>query len=158
VKVLNMKESASPFTANVIKCLDWRCLTTKFDQLPAPRARRDNEGNVAWQGWLFRGHKRESYPLEPSIERANPNDWAAAEYRLLREFQAKAPMHMDPKTLPKASGKQRLSWLAIMQHYGYRRAFSTSRIHRAWRSISPSAIEVKMPLSMQKSGRWIWRN
>jgi hypothetical protein len=109
----------SRFTANVIDCPDWRALTVAFDEIPAPVLRRDEEGETFRRGWVFCGHKRKFYPLQPSIERAYPYTfWPEAEYRLLREFQAKAPMHMDPATLPEPNGKHKLSWLAIMQHYG----------------------------------------
>ena len=57
--------------------------------------------------------------MQPSIEREYPYiDWAEAEHKILREFQSKARLHMDPAQLPPTSAKFKLSWLAITQHYG----------------------------------------
>ena len=107
----------SHFDGNVQVCPDWATIAREFDQLPKPAWRRDEEGESYNQGWVFRGHKRESYPLKPSIERVFPFcDWAEAEYKILREFQSKARMHMAPSLLPQTDHK--LGWLAIMQHYG----------------------------------------
>jgi hypothetical protein len=98
-------------------CSDWAAITQEFDQLPKPILRRDEEGDLFHQGWIFRGHKRESYSLAPSIERAYPYcEWSEAEYKILREFQSKARMHLDPAQIPPTD--YRLGWLAIMQHYG----------------------------------------
>lgn len=69
--------------------------------------------------WIFRGHKSANYELAPSVERAAPDlplPWKALESELLKEFQAKAPLHISPERLPHADDK--LSWLALMQHYG----------------------------------------
>jgi hypothetical protein len=38
------------------------------------------------------------------------------EYKILREFQSKARMHMDPSHIPQTEYK--LGWLSIIQHYG----------------------------------------
>ena len=47
-----------------------------FDQLPIPVQRWDEDGEIYRQGWIFRGHKKESYLLKPSIEREYPTtDW-----------------------------------------------------------------------------------
>jgi FRG domain len=68
---------------------------------------------------VFRGHERE-YNLKPSIERAveqtGKMQWSALELMVLNEFQCKARLHLDPADLP--SIEQKLSWLAVMQHYG----------------------------------------
>jgi len=107
----------SRFREGVQVCPDWAAITHEFDQLPKPILRRDEEGDLFHQGWIFRGHKRESYSLAPSIERAYPySDWSEAEYKILREFQSKARMHLDPAQIPPTD--YRLGWLAIMQHYG----------------------------------------
>jgi FRG domain len=56
---------------------------------------------------------------QPAIERVYPYSmWTEIEYRILREFQARAGMHMNPAQLPPATPDYKLSWLAIMQHYG----------------------------------------
>jgi hypothetical protein len=111
------KMRESRFKESVQVCPNWATITKEFDQLPKPVWRRDGEGEIYYQGWVFRGHKRESYPLAPSIERAYPYcDWAEAEYKILREFQSKARMHMDPSHIPQTDYK--LGWLAIIQHYG----------------------------------------
>ena len=61
----------------------------------------------------FRGHKRHDYPLAPSIKPVHAcTDWSWAEHRALCEF------HMDPRQLPPATPDDKLSSLAIMQHYG----------------------------------------
>ncbi|MGI9075202.1 MAG: FRG domain-containing protein [Bryobacteraceae bacterium] len=113
-----MKKKESRFDdENVQTCPDWATLTQKFDALPKSVWRRDEFGEVYHKGWIFRGHKRESYPLEPSIERAYPYcDWAEAEYKILREFQSKARMHVNPAQIPPTEYK--LGWLPLMQHYG----------------------------------------
>jgi hypothetical protein len=113
------KKRGSRFRENIHICLDWSAVTSGFDQLPKPALRRDAEGEAYQEGWIFRGHKSECYRLEPSIERDYSYlDWPEAEYRALREFQSKARMHMDPAQLPQTEPEHKLSWLAIMQHYG----------------------------------------
>jgi hypothetical protein len=113
------KKRESLFTENVYVCPDWSAVTSGFDQLPKPALRRDAEGEAYQEGWIFRGHKSECYHLEPSIERDYPSlDWPEAEYKALKEFQSKARMHMDPAQLPQTEPEHKLSWLAIMQHYG----------------------------------------
>src|SRR5437899_13051522 len=82
------KTRESRFNENVQICSDWATITEEFDALPKPVWRRDEEGEMHSPGWIFRGHKRASYTLEPSIERAYPyRDWAETEYKILREFQ-----------------------------------------------------------------------
>ncbi len=109
-------ESDNRFNDNVRIRPDWAALTAEFDALPKQVLRRD-EGDLYHQGWIFRGHKRESYGLKPSIERAHPYcEWAEAEYRVLSEFRSKARMHLDPAQIPAMDDK--LGWLAVMQHYG----------------------------------------
>ncbi len=115
--VANAKKKESRFKKNVKVCTNWATITREFDQLPKPTSRRDEEGEEYQQGWIFRGHKRETYRLEPSIERAYSYlGWAEAEYQILREFKSKARMHIDPTQIPQVEDK--LGWLAIMQHYG----------------------------------------
>lgn len=110
------KERNSRFAGNITVCSDWAAVMKVFDQLPTPSLRRSEEGEAIQEGWIFRGHKR-TYPLAPSIEREYPSfEWAEAEYRVLREFRSKAPLHLEPSRLPPATGK--LPWLALMQHLG----------------------------------------
>src|SRR5579863_6165910 len=114
-----VRKKRSRFKNNITVCPDWVAVTKEFDELPKPVLRRTPDGTFYQEGWIFRGHKKESYPLQPSIERDYPYcDWAEIEYRILREFQSKARLHMDPAQLPPTSPKYKLSWLAIMQHYG----------------------------------------
>lgn len=113
---MNAMKSESRLVENVHECPDWATITHQFDTLPKPVWRRDAQRETRRPGWIFRGHKRASYPLQPSIERVSACDWAEAEYRILREFQSKARMHMDPIQLPPVHHK--LGWLAIIQHYG----------------------------------------
>jgi len=107
----------SKFGDNIVQCPDWRTIRDQFDQIPKPERGLDDGGEI-WQiGWIFRGHKKTCYPLQPSIERAYPySGWNEAEYQAFREFQSKAALHMDVAQLPRSS--DRLGWLAIMQHYG----------------------------------------
>jgi hypothetical protein len=112
------RERKSIFTdgVNMVPWKCWSALTRQFDSLPKTTSERV-EGDLFEQGWVFRGHKKESYPLQPSIERVH-TEWAEAEHRMLQEFQSKAPLHMDSGRLPRAASKHKLSWLAVMQHYG----------------------------------------
>jgi hypothetical protein len=110
------KERESIFTDNIVPWKGWSALTEQFDSLPKPVQRRD-EWDLYEQGWVFRGHKKDKYPLEPSIERVH-TEWAEAEHRMLQEFQSKAPLHMDSRRLPPTASEHKLSWLATMQHYG----------------------------------------
>ncbi|HEX3748066.1 MAG TPA: FRG domain-containing protein [Bryobacteraceae bacterium] len=104
---------------NIEACSDWRAVMKAFGQLPKPVLRRDSEGEPYEKLWIFRGHKKETYPLRPLIERDYPYmDWAEVEYKSLREFQSKAALHMDPARLPPTSLEFKLTWLATMQHYG----------------------------------------
>jgi hypothetical protein len=112
------KERGSIFTDNIHICQDWSQITSEFDSSLKPIPNRE-EGDLVRQGWVFRVHKRENYPLEPSIERVHPyTEWDWAEHKILREFQSKAQLHMDAKQLPPTTSEHKLSWLAIMQHYG----------------------------------------
>jgi hypothetical protein len=113
------KKQESVFARDIQVCSRWRSLTKLLDELPKPVVRRDEDGEADQQGWIFRGHSSHKFSLQPSIERAYPyRDWPEAEYRLLREFQSKAAMHMEPTRLPPFSPEYKLSWLSIMQHYG----------------------------------------
>ena len=114
---MSASKSESRFKDNIHVCPDWATITNEFDQLPGAIWRRDEEDEPYHQGWIFRGHKKETYDLTPSIERAYPySDWAETEYKALQEFKSKARMHMDPTQIPQAD--DRLGWLAVMQHYG----------------------------------------
>ena len=116
-KVMSEHPTKSKFDANVILCPDWKTITTHFDGFPERTWRRDGEGDEYLQGWIFRGHESEKYNLVPTIERASPDgDWAEAEYKILREFQSKAHMHLAITRLPSLDDK--LAWLSLLQHYG----------------------------------------
>ena len=97
-------------------CSDWDAVTKAFGSFPAPKLDFDPYGQLTEQTWIFRGHKDAEYPLQPRIEREKPGSWAAVEWLVLQEFRAKARMHIDPYDLPPSDEK--LSWLALMQHYG----------------------------------------
>jgi hypothetical protein len=96
----------------------WSAVTAAFDGFPPPTLDFDSEGELNRRVWVFRGHKTLSYALQPSIERAaerRPESWSVLEAMMLAEFQSKARLHMDSQDLPPL--EQRLSWLALMQHY-----------------------------------------
>lgn len=113
------RKRESQFKGNVRVCPDWLAVTAAFDSLPRPLLREDWEGESIDSCWIFRGHKSQTHFLQPSIERVAPRlDWPLIEHRLLREFQSKARMHMDPAQLPTVAPESKLSWLSIMQHYG----------------------------------------
>jgi hypothetical protein len=115
---MSAKKRQSRFKQNVDVYANWSVLTEELEQLPKPTLRRDAEGEVDQTGWIFRGHKSHLFRLQPSIEREYPYfNWPEVEHKILREFQSKAPMHMNPTQLPRTH-EEKLSWLAIMQHYG----------------------------------------
>ena len=97
----------------------WKDIREKLDSFPAPRVGFDSEGEMFRLLWVFRGHKRADYDLEPTIERAAEGktaSWSVLESTAVWESQSKARLFLDPATLP---GKEEtLSWLALMQHYG----------------------------------------
>lgn len=100
-------------------CRSWADVTAAFHSFELPKLGWNSHGGLHQKAWIFRGHKSSSYVLEPSIERAAqslPLAWNALEAQYLKEFQAKAPLHMRRDQLPPASDK--LSWLALMQHHG----------------------------------------
>ena len=67
------------------------------------------------RGWIFRGQQRSDWSLTTAIERLRVNiSAAAAESRMLREFQRRAHHYAEAATLP----EQTLDVLALMQHYG----------------------------------------
>lgn len=103
--------------SNISELNSWREIDNAFAQFPSPAVDFDPEGEPDRTVWVFRGHNCSSYELEPSIERAakGKGEWAALESMVLDEFQAKARMHMD---LSDWRSNDRLSWLALMQHYG----------------------------------------
>jgi hypothetical protein len=106
------------FQLNVDYYDNWTAITNALEKFPKPLLCMDGEGEVYRDGWIYRGHKNHEHNLRPSIERICPRtEWPLTEYRILQEFQSKAPMHMSPAHLP-PTANNRLSWLAIMQHYG----------------------------------------
>lgn len=111
-----MSRRQSRFGSNIQVCPSWTAITQAFDQLPKLALRRDENGETYREGWVYRGHKSQIYRLKPSIEREDFGEWAGTEYKILREFQSKAPMHFESSQLPSPDCK--LRWLAIMQHYG----------------------------------------
>jgi hypothetical protein len=113
-------EQEPQFTENIQICSDWAAIAKAFDSLPKPSRVWDEGGEMREQAWVFRGHKRETYSLVPSIEREWPYaGWPYAEYGAMLEFQSKSRLHMAPSQLPEsAAPEHKLSWLAIMQHYG----------------------------------------
>jgi hypothetical protein len=89
-----------------------------FNSFPAPKLDFNYEGEISRKTWIFRGHQRVSYKLEPSIERSTKGKnvpWVALESMIMDEFRAKARMHMDVTTYPP---DEKLNWLAAMQHFG----------------------------------------
>lgn len=106
-------------TYESIELASWDAIENAFDRFPRPKLHLDPEGEWSQDTWIFRGQKKGSYDLQPSIEREAkpPMPWAALEYKILyEEFQPTARMLMDPGSLPKS--EDMLSWLALMQHYG----------------------------------------
>jgi len=92
-----MKRRESRFRENVIPCSNWAAVVQAFNELPKPTLRRHPEGDAYQTLWIFRGQKDHRWRLQPSIELAYPcQDWPEIEYKVLGEFQSKAPMHMDP--------------------------------------------------------------
>ncbi len=92
---------AERFSKNIVICKDWAAITREFERLPKPIWRRDHEGEANTQGWIFRGHKRETCILSPTIERTYPySDWPEVERKILMEFQAKARLHLPAQYLP----------------------------------------------------------
>ncbi len=113
---MDNKAKESRFRDNIVLSCSWLKIREHFDQLPKPARGRDEDGQIWRMGWIFRGHKKESYLLEPTIEREYPYaDWDEAEYKTLQEFQSKAGLHMDTTQL---QPRDKLGWLAAMQHYG----------------------------------------
>lgn len=99
-------------------CDSWGKINRAFDSFPPPNLSFDWEGDLTRTTWVFRGLKSVEHELEPSIERAiEPSEnWAAFEPLLLAEFQSKARLYRNAYDLPQLD--DRLSWLALMQHYG----------------------------------------
>jgi len=110
----------SKFEGNIQICSEWSDITREFDSLLKKVPNMEDTGeDLVWQGWIFRGHKRAEYALEPLIERVHRcTGWDLAEHKAMLDFQSKAPLHMDPMQLPPTTPEHKLSWLAIMQHYG----------------------------------------
>lgn len=116
VRHLASTSAPSRFAHQKVKLTSWEEVVEQFDRLPKPRIERDYEtSSIHERGWIYRGQNG-VFPLAPAIEREF-GDWAEMEYRILREFQSKAPLHFEPSQLPRDDTK-RLEWLALMQHYG----------------------------------------
>jgi hypothetical protein len=101
-------------TTEVEMCRTWNDVIAAFDSVGLPK-----RGETAGPTWVFRGHKSSEYSLEPSVEReacGTRLEWKALEGKMLKEFQTKAPLHILSAPLPVSEDK--LSWLALMQHYG----------------------------------------
>jgi hypothetical protein len=71
-------------------------------------------------GWMFRGHSRASWELQPTLERTLlPVGWTAelvqkCEEYTLHDFRSRAHHYISRDSLPKTT----LGWLALMQHHG----------------------------------------
>lgn len=105
----------------IVECSDWAKITHEFDSLPAPSISFHPDDDPHGPTWIFRGLKSDNYGLEPTIEREAGEygaPWSALEPLLISEFQSKARMYTNPLDLPPRDEKEKLSWLALMQHYG----------------------------------------
>jgi len=114
---MNTMSTSRPYES--LKLATWEAITEAFENFANPKLRVNSEGEWSQEMWVFRGLKKHSYPLQPSIERgAGPSmPWATLERKILfEEFQPKAQMHMEPGSLPQSGDV--LSWLALMQHHG----------------------------------------
>jgi hypothetical protein len=95
-------------------CRTWNDVIAAFDSVGFPK-----RGETIGATWVFRGHDSSEYSLAPSVERdarGTRLEWKALEGEMLKEFQIKAPLHIRSAHLPSSGDK--LSWLALMQHYG----------------------------------------
>jgi hypothetical protein len=109
------------FLPQIVECSDWGKITQEFDSLPAPEQSYHPDEELHGPTWIFRGLKSDDYNLQPSIERAadaHRMGWPTLEALLVGEFQAKTRMYMNPSDLPPRDEDEKISWLALMQHYG----------------------------------------
>lgn len=97
-------------------CSNWDELTRWIAQFSLPRISFSEVG-VDAKVWAFRGVKKASYTLKPSIERAAESksmDWAALEVLVTSEFKARTGTDLIPPYL----SQDELTLWANMQHYG----------------------------------------
>ncbi len=89
-------------------CRSWSDITASFHSVELPKLGWDTEGDVSRKTWIFRGHKSAAYSLEPSVEREARGmrlEWRSLEGEMLKEFHAKAPLHISPERLPGSRGQ-----------------------------------------------------
>lgn len=68
------------------------------------------------RAWIFRGHYKAEWPLQPSLERIlsrKPVD-LTIENKIIFEFRRRAHQYLTGTQIPRAL----LEWLALMQHHG----------------------------------------
>ena len=68
------------------------------------------------RAWIFRGHYKAEWPLQPSLERTlsrKPVD-LAIENKIITEFRRRAHQYLAATEIP----RDLLEWLALMQHHG----------------------------------------
>jgi hypothetical protein len=85
-------------------CESWEALQSTIEELAGATPYR----------WLFRGHRKASWRLEPSLERCEPNKLLSTELRFYEEFRSKAHLYTD--TTPPLDDD--VGWLSAMQHHG----------------------------------------
>lgn len=66
--------------------------------------------------WIFRGHYKSEWKLQPSLERILSNKPLdlAVESKIIIEFQRRAHQYLPSRHLPQSL----LEWIALMQHHG----------------------------------------
>ena len=66
--------------------------------------------------WIFRGHYKSEWKLQPSLERILSNKPLdlAIESKIILEFQRRAHQYLPSRHLPQSL----LEWIALMQHHG----------------------------------------
>jgi hypothetical protein len=99
-------------------CSEWEEITPAFDSFPHPKLGYGLDQELSETLWVFRGHKSTNYRLESTVERVATKkaEWASIELKVLEEFRSLARMHLSQADIPEPEDK--LSWLALMQHYG----------------------------------------
>ena len=68
------------------------------------------------RAWIFRGHYKAEWPLQPSLERIlirKPVD-LAIEKKIITEFKRRAHQYLAATEIP----RDLFEWLALMQHHG----------------------------------------
>ena len=68
------------------------------------------------RAWIFRGHYKSDWPLQPSLERIlsrKPVD-LTIERKIIAEFKRRAHQYLSSTEIPRAL----FEWLALMQHHG----------------------------------------